>query len=227
MRGDFKESELSQLMRRKATVGDVVSTWQRLGASRPTIAFCVDVAASKELCEEFFAAGIAAKHIDAYTEEGDRAEMFDRLRDGTTSVLYSVAVIGIGFDLPVVSCATPARPTRSLVLHVQQVGRVLRPEPGKTDALISTTRATYCDTAPRSSSSRRLLLALWIGIRTARRANRLLPLSAMLRNREPGQRECHGCGDALRRAPKWIRVDGRLCPVNDDVNANDVRHERV
>jgi DNA repair protein RadD len=45
-------------------------------------------------------------------------------------------VLTEGWDSPSVSCIVLARPTKSLGLHIQMTGRVLRPWPGKTDALV-------------------------------------------------------------------------------------------
>lgn len=50
-------------------------------------------------------------------------------RAGPLQVVSSVGVISYGWDLPVVSCAVLARPTQSLGLYLQQIGRVLRPWP--------------------------------------------------------------------------------------------------
>jgi RNA polymerase subunit RPABC4/transcription elongation factor Spt4 len=47
-----------------------------------------------------------------------------------------VVKLGVGFDYPNVSCAILARPTMSEMLFLQQIGRVLRPAEGKTDALV-------------------------------------------------------------------------------------------
>jgi len=50
--------------------------------------------------------------------------------------LSSVAVLAIGFDAPQTSCIVLARPTLSLMLHIQQAGRGLRPFEGKDDLII-------------------------------------------------------------------------------------------
>ena len=47
-----------------------------------------------------------------------------------------VDILSKGYDQPTASCLIAARPTKSLILHVQQVGRVLRPAPGKHDAIV-------------------------------------------------------------------------------------------
>jgi DNA repair protein RadD len=48
----------------------------------------------------------------------------------------TVDVVSEGFDIPAASCAILLRPTKSLGLYLQQVGRVLRPAPGKQHAII-------------------------------------------------------------------------------------------
>jgi DNA repair protein RadD len=134
--GDFVDEALSRLMRSKAIIGDVVSTWQAKAAGRPTLAFCVDRAHAAELTDQFRAAGVAAAYVDYLTGDEERARLFAQFRAGEIKVLCSVAVLAIGFDEPCASCAILARPTLSLSLHIQQAGRVLRPFEGKSDALL-------------------------------------------------------------------------------------------
>jgi hypothetical protein len=55
---------------------------------------------------------------------------------GTVRVLVTVDVVSEGFDIPAASVAILLRPTQSLGLYLQQVGRVLRPSPGKDAAII-------------------------------------------------------------------------------------------
>jgi superfamily II DNA or RNA helicase len=135
-KGDYAPGELSSLMRSRAIVGDVVGTWQRMGEDRQTIAFCVDKEHARELAREFEGAGVSAAYVLDDTDDEERADLFARFDSRDVRVLCSVGVLSIGFDAPIASCAVLARPTLSLSLHIQQGGRVLRPFPGKTDALI-------------------------------------------------------------------------------------------
>jgi superfamily II DNA or RNA helicase len=134
--GDYVTSELSELMRRKTIIGDIVSTWREKSSDRQTIAFCVDIAHSQALRDDFVAAGVSAEHIDMHTAEDERRAMFERFRRGDTRILCSIVVLAVGFDEPIASCAILARPTLSWSLHIQQVGRVMRPHEGKRDCLI-------------------------------------------------------------------------------------------
>lgn len=113
-----------------------MTTWEQKASGRPTIVFCVDRAHSKAVCDDFVTAGIPAEHIDMATPEDERTAMFARYRRGETKVLCSINVLAVGFDETSASCAVLARPTLSLALHVQQIGRVMRPHDGKHDALV-------------------------------------------------------------------------------------------
>lgn len=134
--GDFAPGELARAMRGKAIMGDVVSSWQRLGEDRQTIAFCVDKAHAREVADEFTAANVAAAVVLDDTDDDERRKLIADFDAKRLRVLVSVGVLSIGFDSPAASCAIMARPTMSLALYLQQGGRVLRPHPGKTDALV-------------------------------------------------------------------------------------------
>jgi len=133
-RGDFVEADLEKTM--TAITGDVVSHWQRLGEDRPTIAFCVNVKHAKELADQFNDEGIPAGVVHGTTPMIERAELYRKLADGEIRVLTSVYVLGVGFDLPDVSCLIMARPTASEALFIQQAGRGARPARGKADCIL-------------------------------------------------------------------------------------------
>lgn len=134
--GDYNQGQLGRVMDRASLTGDVVDHWKRLAADRLTIVFAVNVEHSKHLRDRFLEAGVAAEHLDGETPIADRIAILDRVATGQTRVLCSVGVLTEGWDCPVVSCAILARPTMSEGLYLQMAGRILRPAPGKADALI-------------------------------------------------------------------------------------------
>lgn len=211
--GDFVESELSRLMRNKTIIGDTVSTWKAKAEGRPTICFAVDIAHSKELCDEFNAAGIAAEHIDCFTPDPDRSAIFHRFDTGATNVLCSVAVLAVGFDSPRAACAILARPTLSLSLHVQQLGRVLRPADGKLDALVFDHALNVTRHGKIESFDPPDLSAIDKRSDRKRKTDEVLDYrpcpecSALL---EPKQRECHECGYIIKRQNVVDFIDGEL-----------------
>jgi len=55
---------------------------------------------------------------------------------GRVQIMANCMILTEGFDEPAADCVVMARPTRSPVLYRQIAGRVLRPYPGKVDALL-------------------------------------------------------------------------------------------
>ena len=106
----------------------VLAFWQKHAVDRPTIAYAVSVDHAHNLTAVFNDAGIPAAVIlgDSKREERDKA--IGGFRDGTIKVLVNVIVATEGFDLPDASCIVIARPTMSLALYLQMVGRGLRPK---------------------------------------------------------------------------------------------------
>ncbi|HEX4611071.1 MAG TPA: helicase-related protein, partial [Urbifossiella sp.] len=91
---------------------------------------------SQMMVAEFIAAGVAAAHIDATTPSHVRRQHILNFATGHLRVLWNCDLFSEGFDLSAVAgrdvpieCAIQARPTKSLTLHLQQVGRALRRKP--------------------------------------------------------------------------------------------------
>ena len=134
--GDFVEAELAERLDRPELVGDIVAHWRRLADGRKTVAFAVTVAHATSIRDEFLKAGIRAAMVDGSTPKLERDEVLERLAAGDLDVVSNCLVLTEGWDSPSVSCCIMARPTKSLGLYRQMAGRVLRPAPGKADALI-------------------------------------------------------------------------------------------
>jgi superfamily II DNA or RNA helicase len=124
------------LVDRPSITGDAVQHYLRLCPERTAVAFCISVAHAEHVAAQFAAAGIKSESIDGKLSPEERAARIERLRTGQTRVLTSCELISEGFDLPAIGAAILLRPTASLGLHLQQVGRSLRVAPGKTDAVI-------------------------------------------------------------------------------------------
>ena len=134
--GDYQISQLEAETNRSTVTGDAVSHYQKLANGRSAVAFCVSVAHAQAVADGFNQAGIAAGVINGQQSKEERTEVVESLRSGRIQVLSSVMVISEGFDLPAVGAAILLRPTKSLSMHLQQIGRVLRPAEGKPNAII-------------------------------------------------------------------------------------------
>ena len=134
--GDFAQEELAEEMDKPMITGDAVEHYSRICRGAPAVAFCCSVKHAQHVAEQFNAAGYRAATIDGTMDREARREVVRALGDGRLHVLTSCEIINEGFDLPLVTAAILLRPTKSLGLHLQQIGRVLRPAPGKTKAII-------------------------------------------------------------------------------------------
>lgn len=134
--GDYNQKQLGEAVNQPKLVGDVVRNWERIAPDRTTVVFAVDRKHARALHEAFNGHGHTAEYIDGKTENDERNEIFERLESGESKVLCSVAVVDMGWDMPAASCAVLARPTKSLARYLQAVGRILRPAPGKHDAIL-------------------------------------------------------------------------------------------
>jgi DNA repair protein RadD len=132
--GDYANDQAAAAMDRPTVTGDAISHYQRLAAGQQAIAFCCNVKHAVSVCDAFKTAGIGAELLLGNTP--DRDQVVADFAAHRTRVLVTVDVVSEGFDVPAASCAILLRPTQSLGLYLQQVGRVLRPSPGKDAAII-------------------------------------------------------------------------------------------
>jgi superfamily II DNA or RNA helicase len=134
--GDYVVSQLAGRMNRDDLVGDIISHWHKHGQRRKTLVFCVDVAHSVHIKDEFVKSGIRAEHVDGSTPKTERDAVLAQLASGETEVVCNCQVLTEGFDLPAISCIVLARPTKQLGLFRQMAGRGLRPAPGKSNLIL-------------------------------------------------------------------------------------------
>lgn len=135
-RGDYNEKQLAERMDGPQLVGDIVTHWHRLAERRCTVVFATSVAHAIHLRDEFGRSGVAAAHVDGGTPTVERDAILARLAAGSLEVVVNCGVLTEGFDLPAIGCIVMARPTKSLALFRQIVGRGLRPAPGKDHVLV-------------------------------------------------------------------------------------------
>ena len=135
--GDYSESgiELANEDSDVWTAG-VLRFWQEHGENRQTLVYAVSVRHAHNLVATFNDAGIPAGLVLGDTPTGERAGLIVRFQDGSLKVLINVAVATEGFDLPDAACVVLTRPTMSLSLYLQMVGRGLRPKKDEGDCVV-------------------------------------------------------------------------------------------
>lgn len=140
--GEWAESEIEK--RGRIIIGDIVKEWvektnAHFGGPAKTICFSATVDHGAELCNQFQEAGFNFQQI-SYRDGNDdsRRELIEEFRKPNSEIvgLVSCEVLGRGFDVPDTMVGISARPYRkSFSSHIQQLGRVMRPAPGKSTSL--------------------------------------------------------------------------------------------
>lgn len=132
--GDFNRGEIAELMDKPKLIGDIIEHYYKYAAGQQGIIFAASIEHSRNIVDEFRLNGIAAAHVDGNST--DRDNIVESYQDGQIQIMSNVDLFGEGFDVPATVYCGLARPTKSLGLHLQQVGRALRPSPGKDRAII-------------------------------------------------------------------------------------------
>ena len=134
--GDLSPDELEEAVNIEDRNALVARSIQELARDRRTIVFCVTVAHARNLCRALNALGVRAGLIHGEMKRPDRAKVLQMFADGRLQAITNVGVLTEGFDDPGVSCIAMARPTKSVGLYAQMVGRGMRLAPGKNDCLV-------------------------------------------------------------------------------------------
>jgi len=91
------------------------------------------VAEAQELSDHFN--GIA-EMVSGETPKKEREQILNDFKSGKIRIVTNVGVLTTGFDFPELATIVLARPTMSLALYYQMIGRAMRPHKSKTSAWI-------------------------------------------------------------------------------------------
>lgn len=134
--GDYAKNDLADAMDKPAIHGNAINYYRQLCDGEPAVAFCVNRAHAEHVAEEFRASGYKSWSVDGSTEDRRREALISGLSNGKVQVLTSCDLIGEGVDIPAIRAAILLRPTQSVSLYLQQIGRALRPYEGKENAIV-------------------------------------------------------------------------------------------
>ena len=133
--GDYKTEDLEDVMDTDTITGNVVGHYKRVANGKRAVYFAVSVEHSKHVVAAFRHSGISAVHLDASSPSDERRSAARGMAIGEIDVICNVGLFGEGYDLAAqagmdvtIECVGMLRPTQSLAMYMQQVGRALRPK---------------------------------------------------------------------------------------------------
>lgn len=125
--GDFKTEAVRQKSHESRIVGDVIGTYQKFANGKQALVFTVDVETSHEISNAFNDAGIRAAAVSGKTPDQMRNAIMEKFEQKHVQIAANTSLFDEGLDIKSVDCTIMARPTNSIVLFRQQIGRCLRP----------------------------------------------------------------------------------------------------
>lgn len=124
--GDFAESALTRIIDKPKIRAKIVDTYLRYAKGKKGIVYTIDISHNKSVCDSFNKNNLKAISIDSNTSKEEREKFIRDFKNGKIDIICNVNIFSEGFDCPDVEFIQLARPTKSLSMYLQQVGRGFR-----------------------------------------------------------------------------------------------------
>ena len=134
--GDYLEAELSQVFDCSHIRAELYKSYKKFADGKKGIIYAIDRRHAANILSLYASHGVSIRLIDGTTPADERQEIIDDFKAGIVRVIVNVNIFSEGFDCPDIEFIQLARPTRSLTMYLQQVGRGLRISAGKEKSLI-------------------------------------------------------------------------------------------
>lgn len=134
--GDFSNEDIDNAFNNQRIRSKLLESYQRFALGRKGIIYAINKKHAANIAELYCKHGIVSVAIDCDTPKEERENLIAQFKAGQIKVLVNVEIFTEGFDCPDVNFIQLARPTRSLALFLQQVGRGLRIADGKEKTII-------------------------------------------------------------------------------------------
>lgn len=134
--GDYLDEAAADIMDKDEIRAGIVATYERYAKGKKGIVYTITKAHNAHICSQFIAKGYNAVAIDDKTPADVRKQHVSDFKRGKIDIICNVNIFSEGFDCPDMEFVQLARPTKSLSLFLQQVGRGLRPADGKDKLII-------------------------------------------------------------------------------------------
>ncbi len=135
--GDFHQGELEAICTEEGPLHEMIAPAVDLAGDMPTLFFCVGVKHAMlvaEIINKRYKPGAAA-WVSGETDREERRDVIASYKAGRVQFLANCGIFLEGFDAPATGLVVMGRPTKSLALYTQVLGRVTRTLPGIVDAL--------------------------------------------------------------------------------------------
>lgn len=134
--GDYAQKEITQIVNNEASILAALEAYKKHGYGKRAIAFAVNVEHAIAIRDTAIRLNISSASITGTDKKEYRKEVFERCKQGEIKLLVSCMALTKGFDLPEIEIGLLMRPSKSLAIIEQQIGRVARVCKGKERGII-------------------------------------------------------------------------------------------
>lgn len=124
--GDYKNSALVEVCDTSKIRAQLYDSYEKNVLGKKGIIYSISREHSEHICLQYRNRGVAIENIDSKTPAKVREKVIQAFRNGEIDIIVNVDIFSEGFDCPDIEFIQLARPTKSLVKYIQQVGRGLR-----------------------------------------------------------------------------------------------------
>ncbi len=129
--GDYSEKEILKKVDKPKIIADIVSHWEEHALNRKTLTFCASIGHGQHLADAFNLQGYPSVCVSSKDKPDEIKRKLDLYYAGKYINLISVNLFIMGFTVKDCDCIIQARPTQSLMIYLQTVGRGMVYLPGK------------------------------------------------------------------------------------------------
>ena len=141
--GDYADADMMRICDTNKVRANIIKSYQKYAKGKKGIIYTINQEHNKHICEEFSKIGVKIKAIDSKTPSEERKKTVSDFKHGKIDIICNVNIFSEGFDCPDCEFILLARPTCSLAMYLQQVGRGLRPHERKAHAVILDNVGSY------------------------------------------------------------------------------------
>ncbi|UCZ54991.1 DEAD/DEAH box helicase family protein [Bacillus shivajii] len=131
----YDQDELLKKQLREDYAEKVFNAWEKHKQTR-TLAFCSSIKQVNFLVGYFKKQGVTAVGLHSAAEGITRKEAIEQITAGKIDIIFTVDLFNEGTDIPALDTLLFVRPTESLTIFTQQIGRGLRLHQGKEHCVV-------------------------------------------------------------------------------------------
>ena len=134
--GDYLEEELINLFDKDSIRAKLYDAYHQFCKGKKGIIYAINRQHAANIKSTYESHGVSIEMIDGTTPKDERRKLLADFKAGVLQVIVNVNIFSEGFDCPDIEFIQLARPTKSLAMFLQQIGRGLRTSNDKDKSLI-------------------------------------------------------------------------------------------